>query len=116
VQTTRILREAVSNVIKHSGASHVIVSAEVHLDLHDFVLVIQDNGKGIELALDDRTDRGHGMTSMKHRAKQLSGQCLVESGPGFGTIIRLTLPLEVATMQHPGSALASHMVDHVRSQ
>jgi chemotaxis protein histidine kinase CheA len=40
------------------------------------------------------------MTSMKHRAKQLSGQCLVESGPGFGTIIRLTLPLEIAAMQH----------------
>jgi two-component system sensor histidine kinase UhpB len=99
VQTTRILREAVSNVIKHSGASHVIIAAEVHLDLHDFVLLIQDNGKGIPLELDGRLDRGHGMTSMKHRAKQLSGQCLVESGPGFGTVIRLTLPLEIATMQ-----------------
>jgi two-component system sensor histidine kinase UhpB len=99
VQTTRILREAVSNVIKHSGASHVVISAEVHLDHHDFVLVIQDNGKGIPLELDGRLDRGHGMTSMKHRAKQLSGQCLVESGPGFGTVIRLTLPLEIATMQ-----------------
>ena len=114
VQTTRILREAVSNVIKHSGASHVVVSAEVHLDLHDFVLVIQDNGKGIELELDGRTDRGHGMTSMKHRAKQLSGQCLVESGPGFGTLIRLTLPLEVATMPTPATALDPGMVDHVR--
>jgi len=99
VQTTRILREAVSNIIKHSGASHVIIAAEVNLEHHDFVLVIQDNGKGIPLELDGRLDRGHGMTSMKHRAKQLSGQCLVESGPGFGTIIRLTLPLEIATMQ-----------------
>jgi two-component system sensor histidine kinase UhpB len=99
VQTTRILREAVSNVIKHSGASHVVISVDVHLEHHDFVLVIQDNGKGIPLELDGRLDRGHGMTSMKHRAKQLSGQCLVESGPGFGTVIRLTLPLEMATMQ-----------------
>jgi len=55
------------------------------------------------------------MTSMKHRAKQLSGQCLVESGPGFGTIIRLTLPLEVATMQQPPSIATPRMVDHVRS-
>ncbi len=99
VQTTRILREAVSNIIKHSGASHVIIAVEVHLEHHDFVVVIQDNGKGIPLELDGRLDRGHGMTSMKHRAKQLSGQCLVESGPGFGTVIRLTLPLEIATMQ-----------------
>ena len=118
VQTTRILREAVSNVIKHSGASHVIISAEVHLEHHDFVLVIQDNGKGIPLELDGRLDRGHGMTSMKHRAKQLSGQCLVESGPGFGTVIRLTLPLEIATMQqvlptslagNPGAASMRHI-------
>jgi signal transduction histidine kinase len=33
------------------------------------------------------------MSSMKHRAKQLQGQCLVESAPGYGTVIRLTLPL-----------------------
>ena len=51
------------------------------------------------MELDGRLDRGHGMTSMKHRAKQLNGQCLVESGPGFGTVIRLTLPLEIAAMQ-----------------
>lgn len=99
VQTTRIVREAVSNIIKHSGASHVVITADVDLENHVFTLVIQDNGKGIPMELDGRLDRGHGMTSMKHRAKQLNGQCLVESGPGFGTVIRLTLPLEIATMQ-----------------
>jgi signal transduction histidine kinase len=95
VQTTRILREAVSNIIKHSGASHCTVRSAVAEG--DFQLVIQDNGKGIPLELDGRLDRGHGMSSMKHRAKQLQGQCLVESGPGYGTVIRLTLPLEPQT-------------------
>ena len=99
VQTTRIVREAVSNIIKHSGASHVVITAGVDLENHVFTLAIKDNGKGIPMELDGRLDRGHGMTSMKHRAKQLSGQCLVESGPGFGTVIRLTLPLEIAAMQ-----------------
>ncbi len=99
VQTTRIVREAVSNIIKHSGASHVVITANVDLEHHVFGLVIQDNGKGIPVEMDGRLDRGHGMTSMKHRAKQLSGQCLVESGPGFGTVIRLTLPLEIAALQ-----------------
>jgi signal transduction histidine kinase len=92
VQTTRILREAVSNIIKHSGASQC--SVRCSLDNGDFQLVIQDNGKGIPLELDGRLDKGHGMASMKGRAKQLQGQCLVESGPGYGTVIRLTLPLE----------------------
>ena len=91
VQTTRILREAISNVIKHSGASHCKVRCT--LGENDFVLVVQDNGKGIPMELDGKLDRGHGMASMKHRAKQMQGQCLVESGPGYGTVIRLTLPL-----------------------
>ena len=92
VQTTRILREAVSNIIKHSGASRCTVRCNIGNG--DFQLIIQDNGNGIPLELDGRLDRGHGMASMKHRAKQLHGQCLVESGPGYGTVIRLTLPLD----------------------
>ena len=94
VQTTRILREAVSNIIKHSGASQCSVRCSIDQDEGDFQLVIQDNGNGIPAELDGRLDKGHGMASMKGRAKQLQGQCLVESGPGYGTVIRLTLPLE----------------------
>lgn len=90
VQTTRILREAVSNMIKHSGASQCNVRCAVDADLQ---LVIRDNGRGVPMQLDGKLDRGHGMYSMKHRAKQLQGQCLVESGPGYGTVIRLTIPL-----------------------
>ena len=92
VQTTRILREAVSNIIKHSQASQCSVRCTIAQG--DFQLIIQDNGKGIPTELDGRLDKGHGMASMKGRAKQLQGQCLVESGPGYGTVIRLTLPLE----------------------
>jgi signal transduction histidine kinase len=91
VQTTRILREVVSNVIKHSGASQCKV--RVSTDADHFGLVIQDNGKGISAELETRLDRGHGLSSMKGRAKQLQGQCLVESAPGYGTVIRLTIPL-----------------------
>jgi two-component system, NarL family, sensor histidine kinase UhpB len=92
VQTTRILREAVNNIIKHSGASRCGVT--VRLIGSDFELAIQDNGKGMPTEPDGRLDRGHGMASMKQRAKQLHGQCLVESAPGSGTVIRLTLPLD----------------------
>ncbi|MBN8503736.1 MAG: hypothetical protein J0L58_04630 [Burkholderiales bacterium] len=91
VQTTRILREAVSNVIKHSGATRCVVRCQ--LADGDFQLIIQDNGKGVPTEKDGRLDRGHGMSSMKSRAKQMQGQCLVESGPGWGTLIRLNIPL-----------------------
>lgn len=95
VQTTRILREATSNIIKHSGASRCSVNCT--LAEGDFQLVIQDNGNGIAADVELRLDRGHGLASMKSRAKQLQGQCLVESAPGYGTVIRLTLPMEHAT-------------------
>ncbi|MFY7864328.1 sensor histidine kinase [Roseateles sp.] len=91
VQTTRIFREAVSNIIKHSGGTHCTISC--HVQDGDFLVMIQDNGQGIPAELDGRLDRGHGMASMKSRAKQMHGQCLVESGPGWGTVIRLTIPL-----------------------
>jgi signal transduction histidine kinase len=94
VQTTRILREATSNVIKHSGATNCSVTAGITDG--DFLLVVQDNGDGIASEIDGRLDRGHGLASMKNRAKQLQGQCLVESGPGYGTVIRLTVPLDRA--------------------
>ena len=95
VQTTRILREATSNVIKHSGATSCSVTAGISDG--DFQLFVQDNGEGISSEIDGRLDRGHGLASMKNRAKQLQGQCLVESGPGYGTVIRLTVPLDRAT-------------------
>ena len=91
VQTTRILREAVSNIIKHSGATHCKVRCAIGAE--EFMLIIQDNGRGITAESGSTLDRGQGMYSMKNRAKQMQGQCLVESGPGYGTVIRLTLPL-----------------------
>jgi len=94
VQTTRILREATSNIIKHSGATHCSVVASINNN--DFQFVLQDNGDGITVELEGKLDRGHGLASMKNRAKQLQGQCLVESGPGYGTVIRLTVPLDRA--------------------
>ena len=45
VQTTRIFREAVSNIIKHSGGTNCTISCSVQDG--DFVVVIQDNGQGI---------------------------------------------------------------------
>ena len=97
VQTTRILREAVSNIIKHSAATHCKVRCAIGTD--DFMLLIQDNGRGISTEVGNKLDRGQGMYSMKNRAKQMQGQCLVESGPGYGTVIRLTLPLKERATQ-----------------
>jgi two-component system sensor histidine kinase UhpB len=87
MQLTRVLREAVSNVIKHSEASR----CEVRCAAEDgsLILTVRDNGRGIAADL----HRGQGMSSMKRRAKKMNGQCLVESRPGYGVVISLTVPL-----------------------
>jgi signal transduction histidine kinase len=95
VQTTRILREATSNIIKHSNAT--LCTMKCTITDGDLLFVVQDNGDGIAPETEGRLDRGHGLASMKGRAKQLQGQCLVESSPGYGTVIRLTVPLDRAT-------------------
>ncbi len=87
MQLTRVLREAVSNVIKHSGASHCVVGCLIEGD--DLKIVVRDDGRGIHSDI----TRGQGMSTMKKRAKQMSGQCLVESRPGHGVVILLTVPL-----------------------
>jgi two-component system, NarL family, sensor histidine kinase UhpB len=99
VQTTRILREATSNIIKHSRAT--LCTMKCSITDGDLLFVVQDNGDGIAPETEGRLDRGHGLASMKNRAKQLQGQCLVESGPGYGTVIRLTVPLDRATEAAP---------------
>jgi signal transduction histidine kinase len=90
VQTTRILREAVSNIIKHSGASRCEVRC--FADARAYGLVVRDNGRGMASASQAALERGHGLSSMKHRARQLQGECHIESGVGSGTLIRLSLP------------------------
>jgi two-component system sensor histidine kinase UhpB len=102
VQTTRILREGLSNVIKHSGATTCRI--RLHIDDGAIHLRLQDNGRGIALDLGAGVDRGHGLASMKQRARQMQGQCLVESGAGLGTIIRLTLPLQSSSTSRPPTA------------
>jgi signal transduction histidine kinase len=97
----------VSNIIKHSGSSHCDIAAVINQA--DFQIVIHDNGRGIPMQLDGKLDRGHGMSSMKSRAKQLQGQCLVESGPNLGTIIRLSLPLEIPPTSEPIAATMSRL-------
>ena len=87
MQVTRILREAVSNVIKHSSAT--VCEVRCRVVGKSLEVRVRDDGRGISADL----QRGQGMTTMKRRAKQIEGQCLVESRPGFGVVISLTVPL-----------------------
>jgi two-component system, NarL family, sensor histidine kinase UhpB len=94
----RVVQEALTNVAVHARARNALV--EVLLDpagtpresLH-VRLVVTDDGSGFfQLS----ASRGLGLTGIRERVKGLGGSCHIESQPGRGTRIRVTLPLSVA--------------------
>ncbi len=88
VAAFRIIDEAVTNVVKHAGAS----SATVTLRLNDQALLITiiDDGVGVKQVSEGS---GMGLQSMRERATELGGTCTITAGPdGRGTMVRVTLP------------------------
>ncbi len=81
-----ILREAVSNSLRHGRPSQIILRAG--RSDGTVALSVQDDGAGF--AADRR--RGHGLDNMSARARSLGGELQVESTPGRGTRVILTLP------------------------
>ena len=87
VAAFRIASEAMTNVVRHSGATRCIVSVELN---GSFQLTVTDNGHGANRT----TSHGVGWTSMRERAAELGGSCTITSQPNGGLIVRAVLPLD----------------------
>jgi signal transduction histidine kinase len=86
VAAYRIVQEALTNVARHAHAS----TCTVRLAITDaFQLEISDDGVGFR----PESGAGVGLLSMRERAAEAGGSCLVESAPGRGTRILVHLPL-----------------------
>jgi PAS domain S-box-containing protein len=85
----RIAQEALHNIVKHANASRVRLVLAVKGS--NVVLEIADNGKGFEVA--DNYPGHLGLKSMEERARQLGGQVSIDSAPGAGVTVRVTLPI-----------------------
>ncbi|HYC33767.1 MAG TPA: sensor histidine kinase [Gemmatimonadales bacterium] len=84
----RAVQEALTNVARHSGAKTAAVTLSYMEDL--IVLDVQDDGRGLPPG--SETGRGYGLTGMRERAERVGGSLSVESAPGEGTTISITLP------------------------
>jgi len=85
----RITQEALSNVARHSSAGHVDVFLEYGPDI--VTLIVKDDGRGFDMSA---KHVGLGLHSMQERSQALGGSFTVESAPGQGTKIKVTLPKE----------------------
>jgi signal transduction histidine kinase len=90
----QIVREAVTNAVKHARPEHIDVVVTGAPE-QGFRAVVRDDGAGFTSGPDDGLPH-HGMASMRERAALLSGDLRVESVPGAGTTVSVTLPARVA--------------------
>lgn len=90
----RIIQEALSNVVRHSGAAEVRVRLEV--EGRSIVAVVADRGRGFDVA-GEMNGGGLGLYGMQERGAYVGAAVDIESEPGHGTRIRVTIPsLEAA--------------------
>lgn len=84
-----IVREALSNVVRHAQARTVYVNARENGNM--LQIVIRDDGQGFDLEELVRQN-GLGVHNMRERARLHGGRLSIESAPGQGTTITLTVP------------------------
>ena len=89
----RIVQEAIANILKYAEATKVKV--ELFFAEKKLRLIIEDNGKGFDFEgyTKQRDLTKIGLVGIKERVSIFNGDFSVESGPGRGTKISITLPL-----------------------
>ncbi len=97
----RILQEALTNVIKHAGASKVKVSLDIGEE--EVVLAVEDDGSGINKNYDEKNQPNQrlGLAGIQERALLLGGDCKIESRPGRGTKIKVSIPINATSREEP---------------
>jgi signal transduction histidine kinase len=96
----RIVQEALANAARHSGAAHVWLAVGC-VEQNGATLLhvqIRDDGRGFDPAT--QTGAGWGLKNMQRRATQLHGELRIDSRPGRGAVIDLTIPLRDHLKSH----------------
>jgi two-component system sensor histidine kinase UhpB len=96
ISAYRIVQEALSNIMKHAHAGFARVSlvlSETGTPEGALHIEVQDDGEGFDPAL---SSEGIGIIGMRERVFAVGGSIHVDSSPGQGTLVAITLPLKGA--------------------
>ena len=86
----QIANEAISNALRHANANHISVKA--HQNGNSFQLTIIDDGQGFDLeALNNQ--KGLGLRNIQQRARLHGGEVTIDTAPGQGTCLTITIPV-----------------------
>lgn len=85
------VKEILNNIIKHSQAAEVVFSLKLEAGLA--TLILTDNGRGfMQVAAGATSANGNGLDNLRNRAAAIGGHCRIQSEPGRGVRIELTIP------------------------
>ena len=89
----RSIRELIMNVVKHAKASHLNIIIE--RDSRQLEITVQDDGIGFhyDSDLNKLKSMTYGLFSIKERMSDMGGSITIESKKGFGTKIKLVIPM-----------------------
>jgi signal transduction histidine kinase len=85
----RIVQEGVTNIIRHASARSVVLRFAAESDAYRITL--RDDGSGFDAA-DPRFHSSHGIAGMHQRVRALGGRFDIDSTPGAGTTLRVSIP------------------------
>jgi signal transduction histidine kinase len=80
-----VVREAVSNAVRHARATNLSVKVSVHDDLS---IEVVDDGVGIAPGVTES-----GLSNLRQRAQDVNGELVIENLPAGGTLLRWSAPL-----------------------
>jgi PAS domain S-box-containing protein len=92
----RIVQESLTNIARHARASHAMVALQARGD--DLMLTIADDGCGMSAELTGER-KTYGMLGMRERVNMLGGRIEIDSAPGRGTHIEVSIPRSAQLVQ-----------------
>jgi signal transduction histidine kinase/ligand-binding sensor domain-containing protein len=89
------VKEVLNNIVKHAKATEVWL--RLKLEANSVTLVLEDNGRGISSSVGasdgTRISSGYGLANLEKRLSVVGGRCRIESLPGQGTRVEMTVTL-----------------------
>ena len=93
------VKEALNNIVKHARATEVNFS--IKLQSSSFTMVVSDDGRGFDpvslpavAPAGGRVASGNGLRNLRQRLEGIGGACVIQSAPGKGTVVELTVMLQ----------------------
>ncbi len=85
----RSIQELLSNAVKHSKASEVVVQITQHGEMLN--IIVEDDGEGFDTR---KTRWGLGYSTIQNRMDELNGDLTIDSSPGNGTTVIMNIPVD----------------------